>query len=914
MAKSPSIILTEIDDSSYAITTSDTVLAIVGYATKGKIGETVRVTSRNEFLDKFGPPPTNAPWSSLAVYRAFNQGDQILFKRVAEESGSNQAVASERCITNASGATNGYQEFSQTVPVAFASYTAQEIYDFKAEIDNSGIIRDVYIVSPISGDWTLADIATQINTQITSATSGFQEYEVQTAPTIPSPEFTGYGTEYRFKAGIDGASISGGADLSVILNPGDTLADIATDIATAMTGGSRGYQKWSASGAITEATPVGLAVGTDYGFRINLANGGDEEVIVIGTTAMTYGDLVDAIQAQLDAHTPSPILATAHFDTDGTGNIRIQAMADGAPAAGSSVAITDDAPIEAPAGGGLFNALDAGGSFAASVDGVDGLVATGNYSVAVNALTGRIRITSVSTGISSVVALGANTIGNSLTTLLTSYLAANNGENSLTATCAVDSTSGKIRITSTATGVTSDVTITEGTGTDNEHLVALLGAGTAVAGIDEVFESATDNILFKAKEKGSATNDISVVKSSRTNPVDSTTIHKIEVFYNGILKETFDEVSLTVTDTNFFVTKINADPSNGGSEWVTIEYEDNDANDLLAFANGTYYLGVNGGSENEYTDGDTIGQYDFRVGTNGIPTSGGSSLFVDALSVDGDLGNMEMFDYHILITPDNGAEATQGAAFTLAEYRKDFIYIADSPYGLEYDEVADWHNGVGGYGRNAAANTSYGATYWPWLKDYNSSIKEYVWCPPSVFVAEKYMEIDRLYGPWYAVAGDTRGKIIAYDYETSPSFAQREILYGDYNAVNPIVNFSSKGLEIYGQKTLLRQNSALNRVSVRRMVIYAKKLIKRAMEGIVFEPHNADSWGRATNMINSILEPIRQANGLSNYRVTIDSSTNTPDVIDQGIMKGIIKLVPVGTIEIIDLTISILNPGAVING
>ncbi|HUS50009.1 MAG TPA: hypothetical protein VMZ91_07580, partial [Candidatus Paceibacterota bacterium] len=67
MPKSPSIILTEIDDSSYAITTSDTILAIVGYATKGPIGEATLTTSRNEFLEKFGPPPENAPWSSLAA-------------------------------------------------------------------------------------------------------------------------------------------------------------------------------------------------------------------------------------------------------------------------------------------------------------------------------------------------------------------------------------------------------------------------------------------------------------------------------------------------------------------------------------------------------------------------------------------------------------------------------------------------------------------------------------------------------------------------------------------------------------------------------------------------------------------------------------------------------------------------------
>jgi len=84
------------------------------------------------------------------------------------------------------------------------------------------------------------------------------------------------------------------------------------------------------------------------------------------------------------------------------------------------------------------------------------------------------------------------------------------------------------------------------------------------------------------------------------------------------------------------------------------------------------------------------------------------------------------------------------------------------------------------------------------------------------------------------------------------------------------------------------------------------------MDGLVFEPHNADSWAKATNLINAILEPIRQDNGLADYRVVIDSTTNTPSLIQQSIMSGIIQLVPVGTIEIIELTIQIQAAGTVI--
>lgn len=909
MAKSPSIILTEIDESSYAITTSDTILAIVGYATKGPIGEATLTTSRNEFIEKFGPPPQNAPWSSLAAYRAFNQGNQILFKRVAEESGSNAAVGAERCITNASPASAGYQEFTQATSVAFGSYTAQEVYDLRLEIDNSGIIRDVYIISPSSGDWTLSDIATQINTQITSDTSGFQEWEINLDPSITAS------AEYRFNVGIDGAANiagggAGGIDLSAFLDPGDALSVIATEIQTAMENGSNGYQRWHASGAITGASATGLVVGETYGLRINVDGGGDTDIQIVGSAnTATYSQLITVLQNEIDT---ALLNAKSYFDIDGTGNIRIQSDARGIA---STIAVTDDTTAGAP-NGGIFAKLDAAGGFDVAVAGAVGLVAAGNYTVAVNAYTGRIRITSVSTGTSSEIDISVAQIGNQLSTLLTSILEANDGElaapGGATATATVNGTSNLVRVTSDLVSSSSDITLTEGTGTDNAKLVALLGLETAIAGTDAVLEANTDNILFKALEKGTDTNNISIVKSSRINPVDSSTVHKIEVYYGATLKETFDEISLTIGDTNFFVTLINADPANNGSEWIEVEYENNGVDTTLEFPNGTYYLGINAGSEDEYQTGDVIGDYDVRIGTDGIPSSGGSSLFVTALSIDGDMGNIEEFDYHILITPDNGAETTQNAAITLAEYRKDFIYIVDTPFGLEYDEAADWHNGSGSHGRNTAINSSYAACYWPWLKDYNSTEGEYVWSPPSVFLAEKYMQVDRTYGPWYACAGDSRGKIIAYDYETSPSFAQREILYGDFNAINPIVNFISKGLEIYGQKTLLRENSSLNRVNVRRMVIYAKKLIRRAMEGVVFEPHNADSWARATNLINAILEPIRQANGLDNYRVTIDSSTNTPDVIAQNIMKGIIKLVPVGTIEIIDLTITIYSAGATI--
>ncbi len=477
----------------------------------------------------------------------------------------------------------------------------------------------------------------------------------------------------------------------------------------------------------------------------------------------------------------------------------------------------------------------------------------------------------------------------------------------------VETEGNDIRVYSNTIGTTGSVTITDvdfiSTTSNTDAAIA-----TEVDGVDPITDT-TDNILFVAKEKGSSTNKIAVQKTSRINPVTLETVHKIEVFYDGESAEVFDNVSLIPSADNFFAKVMNADVDNGGSKLISVAYEDSDSNDAVTFDDnpeGEFYRFGEG--TDEFITGDSLGDYDHKVGTDGIPDDevDATDLFVAALDSGGDLGNVEENDFHILITPDMPVVGVQEAALGLAQFRKDFIYVVDPPMSLKYDQVADWHNGKGS-GRMSPINSSYAALYWPWLKDFNPSTREYIWCPPSVFIGEKYMEIDRIYGPWYAPAGDARGRITASDYETSPSFTQRELIYGDFNAVNPFVNFSSKGLLVYGQKTLLRANSALNRVNTRRMVIYIKKLVKKAMDSMLFEPHNPDSWRRAAGKISAILEPIRQNNGLDQYKVIIDGTTNTPDVIAQSIMKGIIKIVPTGTIEIIELTLQVHKAGSTLD-
>jgi len=435
----------------------------------------------------------------------------------------------------------------------------------------------------------------------------------------------------------------------------------------------------------------------------------------------------------------------------------------------------------------------------------------------------------------------------------------------------------------------------------------------------------SDRIRILAKEEGSAFNSSSIAISTNINPITGDSYYNIKFYYKGELKESFNDISWNVNDANFFKTIINKDSDNGGSKYINIDtYQKASGDSLITIPGGTYLLGApNSGDTagNKWSTGDTWTNYSsgdstyytYRAGTDGVTgdTSIGDSIFVSALSTAGHLGNKELWDFHILITPGNYSAVVENAAITLAENRLDFFYIADPPTGLDYSAAVSWHNGTGS-GRTAAFNTSYAATYWDWQKEYNPDSSEYIWVGPSSFVAEAFLYTDRLFAPWYAPAGDKRGVINSYETASSPSFAQREVMYGDLNAINPIVNFNAKGIEIYGQKTLLRSFTALNRVNVRRMVIYIKKLAKINLNGIVFEPHNADSWAKATNILNSILEPIRQDNGLSDYKVVIDSTINTADIVAQGIMKGYMQIVPTGTIEIIEIPIKIDQAGATI--
>ena len=299
--------------------------------------------------------------------------------------------------------------------------------------------------------------------------------------------------------------------------------------------------------------------------------------------------------------------------------------------------------------------------------------------------------------------------------------------------------------------------------------------------------------------------------------------------------------------------------------------------------------------------------YELTYGQDGINDSMTDEK-IKALSTD--ISNPELWEFNLISYPGEYSPAGINAIINFCEnIRADCFAIVDSADGLDSDEIVVWHNGEG-HGNTAKFNSSYASLYWPWLQEYDSVNRQYRWYPPSVFMCAKYGYSDNVSEVWYPPAGESRGKIIATDTRISPPIGKRDVMYGaPGNNVNPIVNFTAVGLIVWGQKTLLRSPSALDRVNVRRMVLYVEKGIVNIARPYLFELATPASWSSFSARANNFLNNVKSKYGLTDYLVVCDATTNTPDIIDQNKMVGKIFLKPTKAIETIDLYFTITSAG-----
>ena len=334
------------------------------------------------------------------------------------------------------------------------------------------------------------------------------------------------------------------------------------------------------------------------------------------------------------------------------------------------------------------------------------------------------------------------------------------------------------------------------------------------------------------------------------------------------------------------------------------------------------YFDNNGIAKNEFTGSLPVpssGSFGGAVGSN-IPTRAGGAKFYDNINstdsqgligTDYDnaialLANTDEYKYNVITAPGLiKSEANHSSQLTSLVnntiYRGDAIAIVDLvKYGTQINFVIN---------QAASFDSSYASTYWPWLQTIDSNTGEAVWVPASTMIPGVYAFTDASSDPWFAPAGITRGGL------GQVIRAERKLTTGNRDAlyeanVNPIATFPGSGVVVFGQKTLQKRASALDRINVRRLLIDLKSYIGQIADSLVFEQNTAATRNNFLSQVNPYLESVQQRQGLYAFKVVMDETNNGPDVVDRNELVGQIFLQPTRTAEFIVLDFNVLPTGA----
>ena len=315
------------------------------------------------------------------------------------------------------------------------------------------------------------------------------------------------------------------------------------------------------------------------------------------------------------------------------------------------------------------------------------------------------------------------------------------------------------------------------------------------------------------------------------------------------------------------------------------------------------------------------GTYDFSQGKNGDASDFNGNLSNSTVrsALIGDTGSktglyaLDQEDVPVTMAAIPGVtdQSVQNALISLAESTQNFLAVVSPPVGFQNSQQAiAWTNGKA-TGRTASINSSYAAVYWPWVKSFDAFTGKDRFYDPSIYAIGQMCFTDEVADPWFAPAGLTRGRLTKpTDVEVKLNQGDRDALYGPGNIVNPITKFTTDGIVIYGQKTGQRAATALDRINVRRLMIFLRRLVLQSARRFVFEPNDPITWEAVRNVISPALADIQQRRGLVSFKVVCDSSTNTPLRVDRNELWCKIILKPTKTAEVLVFELNLTNQGA----
>jgi len=241
----------------------------------------------------------------------------------------------------------------------------------------------------------------------------------------------------------------------------------------------------------------------------------------------------------------------------------------------------------------------------------------------------------------------------------------------------------------------------------------------------------------------------------------------------------------------------------------------------------------------------------------------------------------------------------------IEQKRADSLYIIDAPDVEDSPSMAD---DLVDLLDSTDIDSNYSATFAPWVQIKDSINNQNVYIPPTAEVVKSIAFTDNIKFPWFAPAGLQRGVTDAIRARRKLSLDERDTLYA--GRINPMATFADTGVAIFGQKTLQKKESALDRINVRRLLLQLRVLISNIAVRLLFEQNDQTTIDEFLAKVNPILETVKRERGLEDFKVVMDSSNNTPETRDRNELYGEIFIKPTKAVEFIGLTFTITPSGA----
>ena len=310
--------------------------------------------------------------------------------------------------------------------------------------------------------------------------------------------------------------------------------------------------------------------------------------------------------------------------------------------------------------------------------------------------------------------------------------------------------------------------------------------------------------------------------------------------------------------------------------------------------------------------------------TDGSSTEDNSYVFASYKRAIDTIADPELLDMNLLAIPGLHLPALTQHMINVCEDRADAMALLDLPavYTPPHEEYKTKPNrinknaiGVANALKDRRIDSSYGATFYPWVQTRDERTGQLVWIPPTVAMMGVLGSSESKSAVWFAPAGFNRGGLTEgaagipiTNVSERLSSKERDTLYDA--RINPIASFPANGIVVLGQKTLQERQSALDRINVRRLVIYLKKQISVLSTQILFEQNVQATWDRFKGLIEPFLANVKTRFGITDYRLILDETTTTADLIDQNILYAKIMVKPARAIEFIAIDFVIASTGA----